>query len=138
MKSYLKKIVVTATTSLCLMVLTQVSTAQSGSRSSGFQTQQTVPSQAVQQSYGQTYQPQQSYSQPYQAQQTQQRAITRVGFDEYDHRGFDSLLQKYVDQRGNVDYVTWQSNAQDRSVPVSYTHLPSPRDLSTSRMPSSA
>ena len=125
MKSYLKNIVATTIASLCLMVLTQVSTAQSGSRSSGFQTQQIIPSQAVQQSYGQTYQPQQSYVQPsqaspYQAQPTQQRQITRVGFDQYDHRGFDSLLQKYVDQRGNVDYVTWQSNSQDRSILLNY------------------
>ena len=110
MKSYLKNIVATATASLCLMILTQVSTAQSGSRGSGFQPQQTIPSQAVQQ----------SYAQPYQAQQPLQRQPTRVGFDQYDHRGFDSLLQKYVDQRGNVDYVTWQSNSQDRSILLNY------------------
>lgn len=120
MKSYLKNIVVTATASLCLLVLTQVSTAQSGSTNSGFQPQQTIPSQVVQESYGQTFQPQQSYAQPYQAQQPQLRQVTRVGFDQYDHRGFDSLLQKYVDQRGNVDYVTWQSNAQDRSILLNY------------------
>ena len=118
MSSYFKKIVATTIASLCVLVLTQVSTAQSGS--SGFQTQQIIPSQAVQQSYGQTYQPQQSYAQPYQTQQIQQQQITRVGFDQYDHRGFDSLLQKYVDQRGNVDYVTWQSNSQDRSILLNY------------------
>ena len=120
MSSNFKKIVATTTASLCMLVLTQVSTAQSGNRSSGFQTQQIIPSQAVQQSYGQTYQPQQSYAQPYQAQPTQQRQVAHVGFDQYDHRGFDSLLQKYVDQRGNVDYVTWQSNSQDRSILLNY------------------
>ena len=121
MSSNFKKIVATTTASLCLMVLTQVSTAQSGTVISGYQPQQAIPSQAVPQSY----QPQQSYGQPYQAQpyqsqQIQQSQIARVGFDQYDHRGFDSLLQKYVDQRGNVDYVTWQSNSQDRSVLLNY------------------
>ena len=121
MSSNFKKIVATTTASLCLMVLTQVSTAQSGTVISGYQPQQAIPSQAVPQSY----QPQQSYGQPYQAQpyqsqQIQQSQIARVGFDQYAHRGFDSLLQKYVDQRGNVDYVTWQSNSQDRSVLLNY------------------
>ena len=49
----------------------------------------------------------------------------------------------------NINKIAWLRNARDGDIPnlvdmtlniiaVSYTHLPSPRDLSTSRMPSSA
>ena len=106
MKSYSKNIIATATALVCLMMLTQVGVAQSGSRNTAYQQQQITPSSAVQQ----TYQPQQPL----------QQVTSRIGFEQYDHRGFDSLLQKYVDRRGDVDYATWQSNAQDRSTLLNY------------------
>ena len=37
----------------------------------------------------------------------------RVPFDQVDHGDWDLLLQKYVDQSGNVDYQTWKSSSVD-------------------------
>ena len=123
----------------CLVITAQVAVAQSGNRTSGYQPQQTIPQQrfpsAAEQAYGsaQTYR-QRSEPAPY---APQSREVARVGFEQYDHRSWDALLQKYVDQDGNVDYATWQSNQQDRSTLMSYLRgmntcllytSPSPRD----------
>ena len=53
----------------------------------------------------------------------------------------DSDLEVYKDQLINVERdlsrgIITEDEAE--RIPVSYTHSPSPRDLSTSRMPSSA
>ena len=37
------------------------------------------------------------------------------GFNHVDHRRWDSLLRKYVDRNGNVDYPRWQVDQRDRS-----------------------
>ena len=106
----------------CLVITAQVAVAQSGNRTSGYQPQQTIPQQrfpsAAEQAYGsaQTYR-QRSEPAPY---APQSREVARIGFDQYDHRTWDALLQKYVDQNGNVDYATWQTNEQDRSTLMSY------------------
>ena len=71
-----------------------------------------------------------------------------------DHSGWNDLLAKYVDESGGVDYKTWHASQQCTQALDTYIDLlssasltqgacllytsPSPRDLSTSRMPSSA
>lgn len=40
-------------------------------------------------------------------------ANQRVSMDQIDHRPLDSLLQKYVDKRGMVNYTAWRANAAD-------------------------
>ena len=47
--------------------------------------------------------------------------------EEYQGEAFPEFMQNIINNNGLIGYIT-----------VSYTHLPSPRDLSTSRMPSSA
>lgn len=37
----------------------------------------------------------------------------RVAVGQIDHSGWDALLKKYVDERGNVDYTTWKATAAD-------------------------
>jgi hypothetical protein len=61
---------------------------------------------------------------------TQPRATAQFGFENVDHRVWDSLLQKYVDRNGNVDYTTWQANRTDRSELFNY--LKQMRSLDTS------
>ena len=121
MNSYLKNIIATTVGTFCLMILTQATVAQSGSRNITNQLPQASSSQAVQR----TYRTQQGSGQrtetlPDQAQQPQRREPVRLGFEQYDHRALDSLLQKYVDRRGDVDYQTWQTNTQDRSTLLNY------------------
>jgi len=126
MNSYLKNTIATIAGTLCLLILlTQNSVAQSGSRDSGYQLQPTPLTQtqpaATQDTYRNWQAPEQRFeSSPYQPQQTQPREITRFGVEQYDHRALDSLLQKYVNQNGDVDYGTWQSNTEDRSALTSY------------------
>ena len=99
----------------CVMIWSQAATAQSGSRTTGFQPQQAIPQQ-------QFSAPVETYRQPLQSAPIAPRPVerSRVGLGQYDHRVLDSLLQKYVDQNGDVDYATWQSNQQDRSTLMSY------------------
>ena len=40
-------------------------------------------------------------------------ASQRVSMDRIDHRVWDGLLQKYVDDNGNVDYTGWKASASD-------------------------
>jgi len=47
-------------------------------------------------------------------------AAQRVSIDKIDHRLFDSLLQKYVNQRGDVDYAAWKRSAADLKALASY------------------
>ncbi len=104
MKSYLKNSFGMTAVIFCSMILTQVVTAQSGSRVNEYQAQQTLPAQA------------QTYGTP----RGLSREIAGSSFDQYDHRAWDSLLQKYVDQSGNVDYASWQANGQDRATLLDY------------------
>ena len=99
----------------CVMIWSQAATAQSGSRTTGFQPQQAIPQQ-------QFSAPVETYRQPLQSAPIAPRPVerSRVGLGQYDHRVLDSLLQKYVDQNGDVDYATWQSNQQDRSTLLNY------------------
>ena len=113
--SYLKRTVGIFVGTFCLTMLPQFVAAQSGSRSTGFQQ---PPSPAPQQSFrawqGSGQDAQVLNYRP------QVPATTRVGFEQYDHRAWDGLLQKYVDRNGDVDYVTWQANQQDRSTLLNY------------------
>jgi len=123
MKSYLKTIFGMTAGSFCFMVLAQVSIAQSGSRSNAYQLPQTTQTQRFQAPAAQgNYGAQQGSGQRSQAPtyETQSRQTFGVGFEQYDHRGLDSLLQKYVDRNGDVDYVTWQANRQDRATLLNY------------------
>ncbi len=123
MKSHLKNTFGVTAVVVCWMVLTQVAAAQSGSRNSGNQLPQTLrpqrlPSAAVQETYRApqgSAQRRQSFSY-----ESRPREITRAGLEQYGHRAWDNLLQKYVDRNGNVDYATWQSNEQDRSTLLQY------------------
>jgi len=36
-----------------------------------------------------------------------------VTMDKIDHSIWDALLQRYVDDRGRVDYRSWKANRQD-------------------------
>jgi len=123
MKSHLKTIFGMTAGTFCFMFLAQFAVAQSGSRGNEYQVPQTapvqrLPSAAVEQNSGawQTYD-QRSQSPRY---ETQARQVLNAGVGQYDHRGFDSLLQKYVDRDGNVDYATWQTNQLDRSTLLDY------------------
>ena len=58
------------------------------------------------------------------------RSNARLGFENIDHRVFDSLLQKYVDRNGDVDYATWQKDRTDRV--TLYNYLSQMRGLDTS------
>ena len=108
MKSSLTRTFGIAFGTLCLMISAQVAFAQSGNRNDGFQQSQTIPQQR-------------SDAAPFASQsQSQSRQLARVGFEQYDHRSLDALLQKYVDQNGNVDYATWQTNQQDRATLMGY------------------
>ena len=98
----------------CIMILAQVVAAQSGNRTNDYQTPQVIPQQQF--SAVESYRPP-SQSTPFASRSVER---SRVGFEQYDHRVLDSLLQKYVDQDGNVDYSTWQSNRQDRSTLMNY------------------
>lgn len=123
MKSRLKNIFGVTVGTFCLMILTQVVVAQSGNRSSGYQFPQTAPSQrlpsaAAQETFG-TQQGSGQRSGPL-PNETRFRESARAGFEQYDHRAFDLLLQKYVDRNGNVDYPTWQASGQDRSTLLNY------------------
>ena len=127
MNSYLKNTAATIAGTFCLLILlTQNGVAQSGNTNSGFQFQQTLPSQAqpsaaVQNNFGTN----QAFAQrpqtpPYQPQETRRRETARASFEQYDHRAWDALLQKYVDRNGDVDYGTWQANSQDRATLMDY------------------
>jgi len=37
----------------------------------------------------------------------------QVSMDRIDHNAWDSLLRKYVDTNGNVDYTSWQRSTTD-------------------------
>ena len=39
-----------------------------------------------------------------------------VSMDQIDHSSYDSLLQKYVDKDGMVNYAAWQRNSADRKL----------------------
>ena len=104
MKSSLTRTFGIAFGTLCLMISAQVVSAQSGNRNDGFQQSQTIPQQR-------------SEAAPF---ASQSQEFARVGFEQYDHRTLDALLQKYVDQNGNVDYATWQTNQQDRATLMGY------------------
>ena len=41
-------------------------------------------------------------------------AAERVAVGQIDHSGWDALLKKYVDERGNVAYTQWKSSASDQ------------------------
>ena len=122
MKSSLTSIFGIAFGIFCLVISAQVAVAQSGNRNSGYQPQQTVPQQRFPSAAEQNYGTAQNYRQLPQAVPfaSQSRKVTRVGFEQYDHRSWDALLQKYVDQNGDVDYATWQTSEQDRSTLMSY------------------
>ena len=47
--------------------------------------------------------------------------------EQFDHSKFDQLLQKYVNQKGQVDYASWQQNEEDKIELLDYL-------LSTSRI----
>ena len=123
MKSSLKNTFGFTVAVFCLMVGAQVVVAQSGNRNTQFQQQpQTVPQQRLPSAAGQTYGARQYSGQRSETSSfaTRPRETARVGFAQYDHRGWDALLQKYVDQNGDVDYASWQSSQQDRATLVNY------------------
>ena len=66
--------------------------------------------------------------------------LKKVQVDELRKVVDESLSVVAVDYRGtDVPKLTsFRKDAKDKSVSVSYTHLPSPRDQLGSRMPSSA
>jgi len=46
--------------------------------------------------------------------------------DQIDHRSWDALLKRYVNQRGNVDYQAWKQSAADqRALDAYLAHLSS-------------
>lgn len=49
-----------------------------------------------------------------------QRAAGRISFDQVDHQPWDSLLKKYVDADGYVDYQAWRGSASDGQLLGSY------------------
>jgi len=111
MKSYLKTVFGIAVGALCVMCAGQVAEAQSGARAGAFPQPATTlqPLSAPVQSFT----PQQSV-----VQQPPSGIQSSVG--QYDHRGYNALLQKYVDANGNVNYAAWQSNGQDRGALTNY------------------
>lgn len=44
----------------------------------------------------------------------------QVSIDKIDHAAFDTLLKKYVDKDGQVDYRTWHQSRQDRTALKTY------------------
>lgn len=44
----------------------------------------------------------------------------RVSMDKIDHTPFDTLLQKYVDEDGYVDYKSWKASRNDRAALQNY------------------
>ena len=51
-------------------------------------------------------------------------AAQQVSIDQIDHSSFDQLLQKYVDENGQVAYKTWHASAADRQALTNYlAHL---------------
>lgn len=115
MKSSLKNTLGVTVGIFCLMCWAQFAAAQSGNRTGGYQPQQVIPQQQFSGAV-ETYVPP-SQSVPFASQPAQ---TSRLGFDQYDHQALDSLLQKYVDQNGDVDYTTWKSNQQDRATLMNY------------------
>lgn len=49
-----------------------------------------------------------------------QRVAGRVSFDQVNHKPWDSLLNKYVDKDGYVDYHAWRSSTSDGRLLGSY------------------
>lgn len=107
-----------------LMFMAQVAFAQSGNRGSVYQVPQSTRSQGFPAAGVEleTYGAWQDSAQGAQTvpNETQFRGIASAGIEQYDHRAWDALLQKYVDENGDVDYATWQSNGQDRATLLSY------------------
>ena len=112
MKSSLRNTFAIVAGAFCLMIWAQAAEAQSGSRSNNALQPQTTYSQRQPSGTIQQTQPP--------VRETRSRVPARIGFQQFDHRSLDSLLQKYVDQNGDVDYATWQANQQDRSTLVNY------------------
>lgn len=53
-------------------------------------------------------------------------AAQRVAIEKIDHSAWDALLQKYVDERGFVDYSAWKASASDQQALDGYLrHLSS-------------
>lgn len=53
-------------------------------------------------------------------------AAQRVAVEKMDHSAWDALLQKYVDERGFVDYSAWKASASDQQALDGYLrHLSS-------------
>ena len=44
----------------------------------------------------------------------------QVSIDKIDHQSFDTLLQKYVDENGMVNYRSWRGNKTDRTALKTY------------------
>lgn len=57
-------------------------------------------------------------------------AAQRVPVEKIDHSGWDTLLQRYVDERGFVDYAAWKSAAADQQALDGYLRLLSSASLS--------
>lgn len=139
MKSIFKNTFAFTVGTFCLMTWAQVVVAQSGSRNTTYPIPQATTQQLQYAPVQGTLGASQSFSQPAERfAATQQLSVTsRVGFAQYDHRTLDSLLQKYVDRNGDVDYATWQSNAQDRATLLSYLQGMNSIDTSVPSSPQS-
>jgi len=126
MKSYLKTGI--AAGALCVMCAGQAVVAQSGTRGGAFP--QPVTRLQPLSAPVQNFTPQPSFVQQpsafpsgvqqQQAFQTSPPAVAGGSRGQYDHRGYNALLQKYVDANGNVNYAAWQSNGQDRGALTNY------------------
>ncbi len=57
----------------------------------------------------------------------------RVAVGQIDHSGWDALLKKYVDERGNVEYAKWKASATDQKALDDYI-----LQLSAAAFPASA
>ena len=118
-----------------LTTITPACNAQSGSRNQPFETQPTqspairVPAVAEPQYRVPVQQDIRSRREPV-TYDTQLRESTRLGFENFNHRTWDVLLQKYVDRNGNVDYASWQTSRTDRDALFGY--LSQMRSLDTS------
>jgi len=55
----------------------------------------------------------------------------QVSMDRIDHAAYDALLQKYVDDAGNVDYAAWKRNTGDRAALANYLKTLSKASRST-------